>query len=89
MKQPFTPHTKENPAPSLYPETPGSMKQLFVLLWVLWANMLWVFGVPSYYFLFVRHGDWRALVSVPLLLLTLFAGWRLFLRSRREWRRSG
>ncbi len=62
------------------------MKQLFILLWILWANMLWVFGIPSIYL--VRLGDWRAFVSVPLFLFTLFAGWRLFIRSRQEWRQS-
>ncbi len=82
------PHTNEHPAPPQEPETAGSMKQLFILLWVFWANMLWIFGIPSYYFLFVRHGDWRAFVSVPIFVFTLFAGWRLFLRSRREWRQS-
>ena len=82
------PHTKENPAPSQYPEASGSMKQLFILLWVFWANMLWVFGIPSFYFLFLHHFSQWAFVSVPLFLFTLFAGWRLFLRSRREWRQS-
>ncbi len=67
-------------------KAPRAMKQLFILLWILWANMLWVFGIPSIYL--VRLGDWRAFVSVPLFLFTLFAGWRLFIRSRQEWRQS-
>ena len=87
MKQLFTPHAKDNPASSQYPETANSMKQLFVLLWVFWANLLWIFGLPSLYF--VRMGYWQAFVSVPLFLSTLFAGWRLFIRSRREWQQSG
>lgn len=62
------------------------MKQIFVLLWIFWANMLWIFGIPSVYF--IRLGDWRAFISVPLFLFTLYCGWRLFLRSRREWQRS-
>lgn len=62
------------------------MKQLLILMWILWVNMLWVFGVPSIYL--VRIGDWRAAVSIPLFVVTLYAGWRLFLRSRREWQRG-
>ena len=64
------------------------MKQLFILLWVFWANMLWIFGIPSYYFLFLHHYSPWAFVTVPVFLFTLFAGWRLFLRSRREWQQS-
>jgi hypothetical protein len=62
------------------------MKQILLLLWILWANMLWVFGVPSIYL--VRLGDWRAGISVPLFLFTLYAGWRLYRRTRRDWRQS-
>ncbi len=62
------------------------MKQLFILLWVLWAQMLWVFGVPSIYFL--RISDWRAGVSIPCLFATLYFGWRLFRRTRQEWQQS-
>ncbi len=65
------------------------MKQLFILLWVFWANMLWIFGIPSIYFLFLHHFSPWAFVSVPFFLFTLFAGWRLFIRSRREWQQSG
>ncbi len=60
------------------------MKQFIILLWVLWAQMFWVFGVPSIYL--VRIHDWRAFVTIPLFIITLFAGWRLFLRTRKEWR---
>lgn len=87
MKQLSTPHMKENPAPSQDSAAANSMKQLFILLWILWANLLWIFGIPSIYF--VRLGYWQAFASVPLFLLTLFAGWRLFLRSRREWQQHG
>ncbi len=69
-------------------KAPRAMKQLFILLWVLWAQMLWVFGIPSYYFLFAHHFSAWAYVSVPAFLFTLFAGWRLFIRSRQEWRQS-
>jgi hypothetical protein len=63
------------------------MKQMIILLWVLWAQMLWIFGIPSIYF--VRIGDWRAGVSIPLFVVTLYAGWRLWRRTRREWQQSG
>src|SRR5689334_19493091 len=31
---------------SAHGEAPPAMKQLLILMWILWANMLWVFGVP-------------------------------------------
>ncbi len=87
MKQQSTRHAQDTVAPSQNPETVNSMKQFFVLLWVFWANLLWIFGLPSIYF--VRLGYWQAFVSVPLFLVTLFVGWLLFRRSRREWQRTG
>ena len=62
------------------------MKQFLILMWVLWAQMLWVFGVPSYYF--IDHGNWRAFVSIPLFIVTLYFGWRLLVRTRREWQQG-
>lgn len=62
------------------------MKQFFVLLWILWFNLTFMFGITSIYF--VRLADWRAFITVPLLALVLFWGWRLVGRTRREWRES-
>ena len=59
------------------------MRGLLVLFWVFWANMLFLFGVPTIYLLTIR--DWRAFVSGPILLLVLFAGWKLAERTRRDW----
>lgn len=67
-------------------EAPDPMKQFLILLWVFWVQMMFVFGVPSVYFL--RRGDWRGLISVPIFALLLFAGWRLLLRSRRDWHQA-
>jgi hypothetical protein len=62
------------------------MKQLLIILWIFWAQMFFVFGAPSVYF--VRTSDYaRLAVSAPLFLITLFLGWRLFLRTRRDWNR--
>jgi hypothetical protein len=62
------------------------MKQFLVILWIFWAQMFFVFGVPSIFF--VRTGDYgRLAVSAPLFLIVLFLGWRLFLRTRRDWNR--
>jgi hypothetical protein len=62
------------------------MRQLLVVLWIFWAQMFFVFGVPSSYF--IRTEDYaRLAVSGPLFLLTLFLGWRLLVRTRRDWNR--
>jgi hypothetical protein len=62
------------------------MRHLLVVLWIFWAQMFFVFGVPSTYF--IRTGDYaRLAVSAPLFLLTLFLGWRLYVRTRRDWNR--
>jgi hypothetical protein len=62
------------------------MKQLIVILWIFWAQMFFGFGATTTYF--VRTSDYaRLAVSGPLFLLTLFLGWRLYLRTRRDWHR--
>jgi hypothetical protein len=64
------------------------MKQLLIVLWIFWAQMFVVFGTTSIYF--VRTSDLpRLAVSGPLFLLVLFAGWKLILRTRRDWNRVG
>lgn len=59
------------------------MRGFFVLLWIFWANMLFLFGVPTIYLANIR--DWRVFVSGPILLVVLFAGWKLAERTRRDW----
>ncbi len=62
------------------------MRQLLVILWIFWAQMFFLFGTTSVYF--VRTSDYaRLAVSGPLFLLTLVLGWRLALRTRRDWNR--
>jgi len=59
------------------------MRPFLILLWIFWANMLFMFGVTTVYF--ARVANWRGLISAPILAVVLYAGWRLWMRSRREW----
>lgn len=61
----------------------GGMRSLLVLMWVFWANMLFIFGITTIYF--VRIGYWGVLVSGPALALLLVGGWKLVERTRRDW----
>ena len=67
-------------------EVSDPMKQFLILVWIVWVQMLFVFGVPSVYFL--RRGDWRGLISIPIFVVLLYAGWRLLQRSRRDWHQA-
>ena len=63
------------------------MKQLLIVLWIFWAQMFFVFGVPSIFF--IRTGDYaRLAVSAPVFVVVLFLGWKLYQKTRRDWSRS-
>ncbi len=62
------------------------MKQFLILLWILWVQMAFIFSITSIYF--IRLGNWRGLITVPLFLFTAYCGWRLYMKSRHEWRQS-
>ncbi len=62
------------------------MKQLLIVLWVFWAQMAFVLGLPTAYFL--RTGDFaRLAVSGPLFLAALALGVLLLRKTRRDWSR--
>lgn len=64
-------------------ERGSGMRSFLVLLWIFWANMLFIFGITTIYFLRIQY--WGAFVSGPLLLLVLYAGWKLLGKTRHDW----
>lgn len=64
-----------------------AMRGFIILLWIFWANLAFVFGSTTFYF--VRIANWRGLITAPIFAVLLFAGWRLWTRSRRDWNALG
>lgn len=59
------------------------MKGFIVLMWILWLNLAFTFGVTTIYF--ARIANWRGFVTAPLFVAVLFFGIKLVQKSRHGW----